>query len=93
MPISFFKNHTVLTGIDWTNTTTNHTLTFASSGTTAEKNQSGSQHFVPDSALYDTISTRIFEQAYGPLQDVRILALLPSYLERNNSSLVYMVQR
>ncbi len=93
MPIGFFKNHAVLTGIDWAKATTKDTLTFASSGTTAEKSQLASQHFVPDSALYDAISTRIFEQAYGPLEDVRILALLPSYLERNNSSLVYMVQR
>ncbi len=93
MPIGFFKSHAVLTGIDWVKSTTKGTLTFASSGTTAEKNQLTSQHFVPDSALYDAISTQIFEQAYGPLQNVRILALLPSYLERNNSSLVYMVQR
>ncbi|WP_018620333.1 hypothetical protein [Spirosoma luteum] len=93
MPIGFFKNHAILTGIDWAKASTKDTLTFASSGTTAEKNQLTSQHFVPDSALYDAISTQIFEQAYGPLQNVRILALLPSYLERNNSSLVYMVQR
>ncbi len=93
MPIGFFKSHTVLTGIDWTKNTTKDTLTFASSGTTAEKSQLTSQHLVPDSALYDAISTRIFEQAYGPLQGMQILALLPSYLERNNSSLVYMVQR
>ena len=93
MPIGFFKNHTVLTGIDWAKATTKDTLTFASSGTTAEKSQLTSQHFVPDPDLYDAVSTRIFERAYGPLQDVRILALLPSYLERNNSSLVYMVQR
>lgn len=93
MPIGFFKSHPILTGIDWEKSTTKDTLTFASSGTTAEKTQLTSQHFVPDPALYDAISTRIFEQAYGPLENVRILALLPSYLERNNSSLVYMVQR
>lgn len=91
MPIGFFKTHTVLTGID--TTTPAHfetTLTFASSGTTGEQT---SRHIVPDSALYQAVSTRIFEQMYGPLRDFHILALLPSYLERNNSSLVYMVQQ
>ncbi|OJW79771.1 MULTISPECIES: acyl transferase [unclassified Spirosoma] len=91
MPIGFFKTHTVLTGID--TTTPAHfdtTLTFASSGTTGEQT---SRHVVPDSALYQAVSTRIFEQIYGPLHDFHILALLPSYLERNNSSLVYMVQQ
>ena len=92
LPIGFFKNHTVLTGNDVNKP---DTLTFASSGTTGE--QTGgvplSRHFVPDRELYNTISTRIFEQTYGPLRDAHILALLPSYLERNNSSLVYMVQQ
>lgn len=87
MPISFFRTHVILTGLG---INTSNTLTFASSGTTGEQT---SRHYVPDSDLYDTISTRIFEQAYGPLHNFHILALLPSYLERNNSSLVYMVQR
>lgn len=91
MPIGFFKKHPVLTGIDGTsNPESTNTLTFASSGTTGEQT---SRHFVPDVALYDTISTQLFEQTYGPLNNVHILALLPSYLERNNSSLVYMVQQ
>ncbi|GAB4029344.1 LuxE/PaaK family acyltransferase [Spirosoma gilvum] len=91
MPIGFFKTHTILTGID-TSTPANveTTLTFASSGTTGEQT---SRHLVPDSALYQSISTHIFEQVYGPLSNFHILALLPSYLERNNSSLVYMVQQ
>ena len=87
MPIGFFKNHTVQTAI---NSLTNNQLTFTSSGTTG---QTTSRHVVADPELYDTISRRIFEQTYGPLSDFQILALLPSYLERNNSSLVYMVQR
>ncbi|CAN5291405.1 acyltransferase [soil metagenome] len=91
MPIGFFKQHAILTGIDVeSNPVSTSTLTFASSGTTGEQT---SRHYVPDSDLYDAISTRIFEQTYGPLQNFHILALLPSYLERNNSSLVYMVQR
>ena len=88
MPISFFKNHTVLTG---TLANNGDVLAFASSGTTST--DLTSRHIVPDPELYDAISTQIFEQIYGPLRDVHILALLPSYLERNNSSLVYMVQR
>ena len=87
MPIGFFKTHTVLTG----NLGSDDVLTFASSGTTGADQTS--RHLVPDPDLYDAISTRIFEQIYGPLGNVHILALLPSYLERNNSSLVYMVQR
>ncbi|GAB4022414.1 long-chain-fatty-acid--protein ligase [Spirosoma koreense] len=87
MPIGFFKTHTVLTG---TNVLEDKTLTFASSGTTGDQT---SRHLVPDPELYDAISTQIFEQTYGPLRNFHILALLPSYLERNNSSLVYMVQR
>jgi hypothetical protein len=91
MPIGFFKHHTILTGFDPADKAITDTLTFASSGTTGPNETS--QHLVPDPDLYDAISTRIFEQRYGPLRDFHILALLPSYLERNNSSLVYMVQR
>ncbi len=90
MPIGFFKNHTILTGLDFPHEATQETLTFASSGTTGADT---SHHLVPDPDLYDAVSTRIFERTYGPLRDFHILALLPSYLERNNSSLVYMVQR
>ena len=90
MPISFFKNHQILTGPDFTNGVTPDALTFVSSGTTGRDT---SRHLVPDPDLYDAVSIRIFEQTYGPLKNVHILALLPSYLERNNSSLVYMVRR
>lgn len=97
MPIGFFKTHTVLTGIstDSKMDRPDSMLTFASSGTTDRSIGPAvtSHHVVPDPALYDAISTRIFEQTYGPLSSFHILALLPSYLERNNSSLVYMVQR
>ncbi len=92
MPISFFKKHTILTGnMSDKALDTNQFLSFASSGTT--DSEQTSRHLVPDAALYDTISTQIFEQTYGSLQNFHMLALLPSYLERNNSSLVYMVQR
>jgi hypothetical protein len=48
---------------------------------------------VADLGWYNEISLGIFEQTYGPLTDFHLLALLPSYLERNNSSLVYMVEQ
>ena len=95
MPIGFFKNHTVLTGFDTNRDSLADALTFVSSGTTSKNTglDQPSQHVVADSELYDAVSTRIFCQVYGSLDNLHVLALLPSYLERNNSSLVYMVQR
>lgn len=91
LPIAFFKQHLILTRSDSDATpSTDDLLTFASSGTTGAVT---SRHYVTDPALYDTVSQQLFEQVYGPLERFHILALLPSYLERNNSSLVYMVQR
>ncbi|TAG57429.1 MAG: acyl transferase, partial [Runella slithyformis] len=84
MPIGFFKNHQIVTQ------SPDIEAVFESSGTTGSQN---SRHFVADLAWYDEISTRIFEQQYGALHRFHTLALLPSYLERNNSSLVYMVQQ
>ncbi|GAA4412054.1 acyltransferase [Nibrella viscosa] len=84
LPISFFKSQAVRTG----NIPAAHT--FISSGTTGSLT---SRHYLADPDLYEQVSRRIFEQVYGPLDRCHILALLPSYLERNNSSLVYMVQR
>ncbi|WP_420153344.1 acyl transferase [Siphonobacter sp.] len=83
LPIEFFKTHQVLS------TPVSSPIIFASSGTTG---QVTSQHYVADPAFYDQISEQIFERFYGPLQDFHILALLPSYLERSNSSLVHMVR-
>ncbi len=94
LPIGFFKTHTVatqspdselpdLTPIDTV------PLLFASSGTTG---QTTSQHLVTDADLYETVSVQTVEAVYGPLENRQILALLPSYLERTNSSLVYMIQ-
>ena len=94
MPIGFFKSHSVLTGLDADQLTVATDIrTFASSGTTSQNTDQTSRHYVPDLSLYDTVSKRIFEQQYGLLHGFQILALLPSYLERNNSSLVYMVQQ
>ena len=82
LPIEFFKHHRVLTGNPVAE------LVFESSGTTAGVR---SRHYVADPDLYQRVSERIFRQFYGPLTDFHVLALLPAYLERNNSSLVYMV--
>lgn len=83
LPIEFFKSHTVTT-FD-----AEPQIVFESSGTTSSTT---SRHFVSDLALYEVLSRKTFEQMYGSLTDYHIFALLPSYLERNNSSLVYMVQ-
>jgi hypothetical protein len=82
LPISFFKTHNVKTGVFETDTV------FESSGTTQTI---PSRHFVKDVDLYKKSFTNCFEKFYGLPQNKCILGLLPSYLERKNSSLVMMV--
>ena len=82
LPISFFKTHDVRTGF-W-----DPVQVFASSGTTGDQT---SKHKVRDTALYQNISKSIFEDKYGSLENKIVIGLLPSYLERSDSSLVYMV--
>jgi Acyl-protein synthetase, LuxE len=84
LPIEFFKSHTIVS-----NEVTPQ-LVFESSGTT--DTTTPSKHFVSDLPFYELMSRKTFEQFYGSLTDYHIFALLPSYIERNNSSLVYMVQ-
>ncbi len=84
MPISFFKNHDIITG------NKSHRLVFRSSGTGTAPI---SRHFVADTGLYTSSLTKCFELFYGNPSDYCILALLPSYLERSDSSLVYMVSK
>lgn len=83
LPISFFKTHNVVCGAYSINS-----LVFESSGTTG---QQPSRHFVADKELYEQSFQQMFAQFYGPVQDYCIIGLLPSYLERQQSSLVYMV--
>jgi hypothetical protein len=83
LPIEFFKTQNVVSGDNATK------ITFESSGTTG---QNTSKHHVQDPDFYLQIAEQIFEKFYGKLSDFQILALLPSYLERTNSSLVYMVE-
>jgi len=84
LPIRFFKTHEVKT------TDFEPEKTFESSGTTGMVN---SRHFIKSIALYEESFTRGFEAAYGPVTDWCIIGLLPSYLERSGSSLVYMTDR
>ncbi|MBX2973118.1 MAG: acyl transferase [Flavobacteriales bacterium] len=84
LPISAFKNHRVLMeGLD----PASH---FTSSGTT---NANTSVHHVPWPVLYERSFMASFTAAYGDPAEWRIIALLPAYLEREGSSLVYMAQR
>lgn len=84
LPISLFKTHTVLTGP--------HTpgITFSSSGTTGQQT---SLHQVVDPDFYTENALKGFAQFYGPVKEYCVLALLPAYLERTGSSLVFMVQQ
>jgi phenylacetate-coenzyme A ligase PaaK-like adenylate-forming protein len=82
LPIQFFKTHNVVSNSDPIQET------FTSSGTTGSIT---SKHLVTDISLYETSYQNGFSQFYGALENYVILALLPSYLEREGSSLVYMV--
>src|SRR5690606_15147894 len=82
LPIQFFKSHEVKTG------SFESELVFESSGTTGMRN---SRHLVKSAELYKQSFMQGFRLAYGEPSQYCILGLLPSYLERSNSSLVYMV--
>jgi phenylacetate-coenzyme A ligase PaaK-like adenylate-forming protein len=83
LPIEFFKTHRVAT----TEFTTD--LLFESSGTTGMVQ---SQHWVKDPAIYERSFLEGFHLFYGNVENWCVLGLLPSYLERRHSSLVYMVE-
>ena len=82
LPISFFKTDEIKTG------KFNAEVIFKSSGTTQTIN---SQHHVKDVSIYTQSFTTAFKKIYGDPQKWCVLGLLPSYLEKGNSSLVYMV--
>ena len=83
LPIQFFKSHTVISNENPIQET------FTSSGTTGILT---SKHLVTDISLYEESYQKGFTQFYGNIEDYVILALLPSYLEREGSSLIYMVK-
>jgi len=82
LPIGFFKTHDVLADIRTPE------QTFTSSGTTG---MTTSRHLVTDVSLYEESYRLAFSQFYGNIENYTVLALLPSYLERKGSSLIYMV--
>ncbi|RZT92306.1 acyl-protein synthetase LuxE [Ancylomarina subtilis] len=84
LPIEFFKSHKVVS------TTEEAKAIFTSSGTSGNLT---SRHYVPDLGIYEDSFTKGFEAFYGPVKDYCILALLPSYLEREGSSLIYMMEK
>ena len=83
LPIQFFKSHQVVSN------TNPIQQTFTSSGTTG---MITSKHLVTDTSLYEESYQKGFSEFYGNIEDYVILALLPSYLEREGSSLIYMVE-
>ncbi|TFG74604.1 MAG: acyl transferase [Flavobacteriales bacterium] len=82
LPIGFFKTKRILSN------TRAPEMVFTSSGTTGS---STSMHFVTDMGTYRRSYQQAFEQFYGPIEGYCVLALLPSYLEREGSSLIFMV--
>lgn len=82
LPISFFKTHEILS------TSEEIQETFTSSGTTGSVT---SKHQVTNISIYEESFLKGFKHFYGNIEEYTILALLPNYLEREGSSLVYMV--
>lgn len=83
LPIAFFKSHQVKSN------TQSPEITFTSSGTTSSI---VSKHHVTDLEVYNRSLDQSFKTTYGSIKDYVILALLPHYLDRTGSSLVYMAQ-
>lgn len=84
LPIQFFKSRTIKTGIF------EESAIFESSGTTGSMS---SKHFVKDLNIYESSFLQSFNEFYGNISEYCIIGLLPSYLERKGSSLVYMVDK
>lgn len=92
LPITLFKSNKIVTeptGGAMAGQSADYKL-FTSSATTS---MIPSRHYVKDLALYEKSFTKGFEHFYGPLKNYNLLALLPSYLEREGSSLVYMADK
>jgi phenylacetate-coenzyme A ligase PaaK-like adenylate-forming protein len=82
LPVEFFKKHKVISCRE------TPSLVFSSSGTTGMQT---SRHFVKEPGIYRQSFTNAFELFFGDPEDYHILALLPGYMEREGSSLIYMV--
>jgi len=81
MPISLFKTHKVIDSVT-------HQKVFSSSGTGGLQ----SKHYIKDLKVYECSYKTMFEKCFGRIEDHCILCLLPSYLERDGSSLIYMAE-
>jgi len=82
LPIDFFKSREVLSS------TEKPVISFSSSGTTGSVT---SKHYITDLGIYKKSYLNGFRRFYDSIEDYVVLALLPSYLEREGSSLIYMV--
>jgi len=83
LPIEFFKQHALIKNENPVD------IVFSSSGTTGNLT---SKHFVKEVKLYEQSYQLAFENFYGNANDFCIIALLPNYLEREGSSLIYMIE-
>jgi len=83
LPIELFKTEEVIT------IPNNKVVTYMSSGTGGVQ----SQHIIHDIRIYEESFIKGFEHFYGDIKDYTILALLPSYMERTGSSLIYMCEK
>ncbi len=81
LPIQFFKTHKIVASNEAVE------QIFLSSGTTGMQQ---SKHYVTDISIYEESFTKTFQYFYGTIENYTVLALLPSYLERTGSSLIYM---
>ena len=84
LPIGFFTNFEIKSEF-WT-----EEKIYRSSGTTSSKR---SQHFMRDVSFYHQNTIRCFEQIYGPLTGIKLFAILPSYQQQGDSSLISMVDQ
>lgn len=84
LPIEFFKEEKIISGYS------DFDVVFTSSGTTGSLL---SRHYVVDRSVYEESFLKGFEYFYDSPSEYVFLALLPSYLERKNSSLIYMMNR
>ncbi|NPA67917.1 MAG: acyl transferase [Chlorobi bacterium] len=84
LPIDFFKTHKIISK------NKQHKLIFKSSGTTGMQR---SKHYVAEPEIYEKSFNETFDMFYGNPEQYAVLALLPSYSEQGNSSLIYMVEK
>ncbi|MCH7514275.1 MAG: acyl transferase [Bacteroidetes bacterium] len=82
LPVEFFKTQKITCGA-W-----EQQMVFESSGTNGYV---PARHYIQDVTFYNTLAGRTFTSFFGPLNAYTILALLPSYMEKGNSSLINMV--